>query len=968
MDYGELLRKYNKLNIEYQRLKKENEDLKKRLGIIDTLLEYKDIQDDSYEVDANNNSDIKVSKLNKQSSKEEKIKLYMSLFKGRNDVIAKLWSNGKGYSPYCYNEWKFGICPKKQDKRFKCSKCDNQYFATLDYNNIEKHLLGKHFIGIYPLTKDDTCYFVAIDLDEADWRETADAIISTCKANSIPVYPEISKSGKGIHLWFFFYDEIKASIARKFASEILTETMESYKNIGMESYDRLFPSQDYIQKDGFGNLIALPMNLDYRKKHFNEFVDDNLKPVDDQWLYLSRVKKLTVRDIDSYMESCKTNISDSNDDFIKRQFGNAEKGDRKLNNSDFPETLVIEESTGLIINKIQLSARAVNYLRRMASFSNQDFYKKQRLRMSTYNTPRYIQVFVEDKNYLWLPRGILEQVENLLSEIGVKFEVADNTNKGDFVDIEFKGNLRDDQKIVLGKISSFSNGVISAPTGFGKTVIGAALLAEKKVNSLVLVHTRQLAEQWQDRLEELLDTPEIKPDVAQGKRGRKKKLRRIGMLGGGKNQLTGNVDIAIMQSMFDGKEVKEIAKNYGLVIVDECHHVSASTFNQILSEMNAKYVYGLTATPKRKDGHHPNIFMQCGPLRYEVDPKIEADKRDFSHYVIPRFTSFRKPIYQDEREWHISSIYKALYEDNSRNNLIVQDIIKCIEEGGHPIVLTERTEHVEILGNLLSSSDIECILLTGKLSNKERKQAFDRICSHREKQVIIATGKLVGEGFDQPSLDTLFLVMPISWKGTVVQYVGRLHRSIEGKNEVRVYDYVDVRVGILENMYHKRLKGYRSVGYSIKTSTQVETDESFFYNYSDALKNIQVDLVNANSSFIVSMPKINMNKLLEWKEMFQKRASDGVRIMVITNDADFSKKYELLSFEESVSDIGLYGIDIKLVQEQCPKMILIDDKIAWFGDLNIFGYSDASASSMRLTDKLMINELVDVLDGMISNE
>ena len=972
MKDDELLRKFEKLLSENKRLRHEIHKLKMQLNKSLLLEDANDnYKDDSQEkiVKSTDDTILKNNLVDKKSNKIEKIKLYQSLFRGRNDVCAKQWSNGKGYSPFCYNEWVSNVCPKKQKSKFKCIECSNQNLAKLDYKNIESHLRGEHFLGIYPLTKDDTCCFVAIDFDESDWCDTLKAVLCICTTNNISAYPEISKSGDGAHLWFFFNEEIKASIARKFASEILTETMESYKNISMSSYDRLFPSQDFLQKDGFGNLIALPLNGKHRKLNLTEFVDKDLNVIDDQWHYLSQVRMINKDIIEKYLNSRNTNLEQICSDQLEFKFSNISLKNQIYSESDFPKQIILEKSSGIIIDKSKVSAKVLHSFRKWASFSNPEFFSKQKMRMSTYNTPRYIEVFKENKDYLWMPRGTYDQIIKFLEYHQVDIQINDRTNHGNHFNIEFSGNLRTDQLVAFKKLIDYQTGVLCATTGFGKTVISAAIIAEKKVNTLILVHTRQLADQWITRLEEFLKLPESIIDQPSLKRGRKKHSRKIGLLGGGKNNLTSIVDIAIMQSVYDNKEVKSLVKEYGLVIVDECHHVSASSFNEILSEVNAHFVYGLTATPIRKDGHHPNIFMQCGPIRHIVDPKVEAQKRSFEHYIIPRFTSFRKPLYQEEKEWHISSIYKAICEDEFRNIQIVEDIIGAVSEGRRPIILTERTDHVDRLAQILNEEGIECICLTGRLSAKDRKGAFTRLNEfENNRSVIVATGKLVGEGFDLPSLDTLFLAMPVAWKGTIAQYVGRLHREFEGKNEVRVYDYIDVRVSILEKMYYKRLKGYKLVGYSLKESPNVETSNSSFFTYEEAMKQISVDISYAKKSIYISTPKINLSKLIKWLPLFEKKCIEGVRIIVYTDPLDYNNENAKQDLKNIFKVTTQKGINIRYARESCKKIISVDDKVVWFGDLNIFGYNDSSSSAMKLTEAAIVNELVDVIGGIEYNE
>ena len=479
-----------------------------------------------------------------------------------------------------------------------------------------------------------------------------------------------------------------------------------------------------------------------------------------------------------------------------------EKAGDKLIKVDIPETVHITRANMLYINKNGFSNKALNSLKRMAAFRNPDFYKAQAMRLPTYDKPRIISLSDETSDYLCLPRGCELDLVNLLGNLKADVEWADKTSLGRAISVEFNGLLRDEQADATDSMLRYDNGVLSATTAFGKTVIGAKLISERKVNTLVLVHTQQLLEQWKKRLNQFLTINEKLPDEPVKKRGRKKVRSIIGQLGGGKKTLSGIIDIAVMQSLAKGDEVNEIVRDYGMIIVDECHHVPAFSFEQILKSALAKYVYGLTATPVRQDGHHPIIFMHCGPVRYKVDAKEQAEKRPFDHYIIPRFTHFRKPVGQDEKQWSIGEIYSEISTSPIRNQLIIEDVISCVKEGRNPIVLTERTAHVELIADQLSKALPNVIELIGGMSAKERRAALGRLSSipANENIVIVATSRFVGEGFDEPRLDTLFLAMPVACKGTVQQYAGRLHRLYQDKNEVQIYDYVDVHVGVLERM------------------------------------------------------------------------------------------------------------------------------------------------------------------------
>ena len=655
-------------------------------------------------------------------------------------------------------------------------------------------------LGLYPMTTNDTCFLLAMDFDESTWGDDIKVVIKVCKDNSIPVYAERSRSGKGCHLWFFFERETKASLARKFGTIILNLAMQECGNIKFDSYDRLFPSQDFLQKDGFGNLIALPLQKEAREYGNSVFIDVNLNEIGDQWLYLSQVKRISEEFLIRFCKLVTPIQTNDENERIDR-----ESKSNPIEKSDFSETVLLKRGNGLLVSKSGLSPKALFLIRRLATYANPEFYAKQAMRQSTFGTSRVTVLYDEDSDNIILPRGLEIDLVDKLNSAGVKYKMIDERNAGKSIKVDFIGELTDHQSEALEKLSENTDGVLSATTGFGKTVIGAKLIAEKKCSTLILVHTKELAVQWKERLEQFLEIDEVIEK-------RRKNSSIIGQLGGGKNTINGIIDIAIMQSMFEtDKSIKQMIHQYGLVLVDECHHISATNFSRILSATDAKYVYGLTATPIRKDGHHPIIFMHLGPIRYKVDAKQEAKKRDFEHFIVPRFTSTRMPIYKNHEEWHITEVYQHICESNYRNELIVSDVVHAIDSGRNPLVLTERTSHIERLVNLMSNKDFEVIVLSGNLKTSERKESLRKIraLEDTDRFVIIATGKLIGEGFDEARLDTLFMAMPIAWKGTIAQYAGRLHRNFDGKEEVLIYDYVDVHIPVLERMYHKRLTAYR---------------------------------------------------------------------------------------------------------------------------------------------------------------
>lgn len=946
---------YNKIELlveENRRLKAEIIDLKAQLSDEDKKREPYPVQTKIELVpDEENNKNI----ITMNSSKEDKIKLYLSLFRGREDVCAKRWRNKPGYSPYCFNDFKEGICNKP---KVKCSECKNSSFAPLDEERIEGHLLGKYVLGIYPMKKNDTCYFLAMDFDEATWKIDIQAVLGICRRNQIPAYTERSRSGNGGHVWFFFENEVKASSARKFGMSILSMAMKECGSINFTSYDRLFPSQDFLQKEGYGNLIALPLQKEAREEGNSVFVDDNFLAIQDQWTHLSEMKRISQEELMKI--SRMVSSLDEHVDAMRNEHEKSEENIIDLNHEDFSHILYMEKGRGIKVAKAGLSPKALYFLRELASYANPEFFAKQGMRQTTYGIPRMTVVYDEDENSIILPRGKEKALLEKLKALDIKYQLKDKRNAGESYPMTFCGQLTEHQEEAFSALRYEENGVLSATTGFGKTVIGTRLIVEKKCNALVLVHTKELADQWKKRLEEFL---KIDVDIESIADKRKRKRSVIGQLGGGKNTLNGIVDIAIMQSLFEkDKNVKSLIDHYGLIIVDECHHISAKNFSRILSSAKAKYIFGLTATPIRKDGHHPIIFMHCGPVRYRVDAKQEALKRSFDHYILPRFTNVRMPMEKEQKDWHITEIYKNICESETRNNLIVEDVMEAVEDGRNPLVLTERATHVMELSILLEEKDMHPIVLTGRLKSSERKEAVSRIASIKdgEKFVILATGKLVGEGFDVPRLDTLFMAMPIAWKGTITQYTGRLHRSFESKKEVLIYDYVDVHIPVLERMYLKRLSAYKALGYSLRSQKEQDLDEGIF-DRDNYFKPLMEDIMTAKTSILISTTFITRRKLDALRETLIRKYQTGVRITINIKMLEEYTDNHRRNMVEILQDLENQGIRIIFTPGNYLKFMMMDKKVIWYGGMDLLSDKYGNESIIRIKNETLANEMIGVL-------
>jgi superfamily II DNA or RNA helicase len=755
--------------------------------------------------------------VDRTSPSEAKIALFRSLFRGRQDVYPRRFESRKtgrsGYAPACANEWVRGICEKP---RIKCADCPNRRFLPVTDDVIRWHLSGQgpdgepFVAGIYPLLPDETCFLLAIDLDKDGWQGDAAAVLDTCSRLQLPVALERSRSGRGAHIWFFFEDAIPAALARRLGSFVLTETMEARPDIGLDSYDRLFPNQDTMPQGGFGSLIALPLQQAPRRHDNSVFIDGNLMPWPDQWAFLARLQKLARRQIERIVEG-----AERRGRVLGVRLPPAEEGDdqpwtmppsrRRREDpivGELPRTLEIVLADQIYVPKDRLHPGLRNRLLRLAAFQNPEFYRAQAMRLSTFDKPRIIACAEDHPQHIGLPRGCLEDLRHTLIDLGINPIVRDERCAGSDLAVTFQGELRPEQRSAVDALLRHDTGVLAATTAFGKTVVAASLIAERRVNTLVLVHRQQLLDQWVERLSAFLGIP----------------AKSIGRIGAGRNRPTGSLDVAIIQSLGRKNEVDDRVAAYGHVIVDECHHLSAHSFEQLTRRVKARFVLGLSATVARKDGHHPIIFMQCGPVRHRVNARAQAASRPFEHFVIVQPTSFqpRSEPTSDKRA-EFQAVYQDLLADESRTRRICDDVIASVREGRSPLVLTERNEHLDRLERGLAAVVRHLIVLRAGLGKKQRQAIADRLAAipNDEARVILATGKYVGEGFDDPRLDTLFLTLPLSWRGTIAQYAGRLHRLHDRKREVRIYDYADLNVPMLARMFDRRCRGYEALGYTI---------------------------------------------------------------------------------------------------------------------------------------------------------
>lgn len=778
MNNNEIRNLINKKELEIKKLQVEVEELKRMLN--------QSISDDT----------------ELSLSRNEKIKVFMNYFRGRDDVypylsIDKNNPKIKYYIPACVNEWKQGVCNKTMGK--KCKNCQYRENKLLSKEVIYNHMYGNNPIGIYPLLENDTCYFLSLDFDNKntnnDIKSDVLAFASICDEYEIPIAIERSRSGNGIHIWIFFDINIKALTARKLGSLLLSKTME-ISNISISSFDRMFPNQDTLPKGGYGNLIALPFQNEPSKYGNTLFVDRNFIKIDNQIQYLNSIHKLTEKEIFEKIEKLSNETIDIGHEVVDMK---KEVIAKCKNNIEYPKSIKVILNDMVYIDKANLSGVVKNSFRRLATFANPEFYKKQKLRMSVYNIPMIIDCSKEDDKYLKLPRGTYEYLESLCKNNNVKIIKTDKRFKGNEIDVVFNGRLRDEQQLALDNLLKYDNGILCAPTGFGKTVIGCKIIEERKVNTLILVNKLQLLNQWKDRIKEFLNVEEV------------------GEISSKKKNITNVIDVASIKSLWNNGEVLDIAKNYGMIIIDECHHTAAYTFEQAINTGNARYVYGISATPERENGHTPIIKMQCGDIRYKVDSLKFNKELNIPMKVIVKKShlNFTNPNVDN---YELNEINDLIAKDVIRSENIIKDIKKEYENGKNILVLTERLELMNYVYDKLSKYTNNIFKYYGGIGKtvlKNYEELINQINEIGSNKIIVATGSYIGEGFDDSKLDVLFLTMPISGQTRVTQYAGRLHRKDDNKKEILIYDYVDDNFAKTRNMFLKRKKTYEKLGYEI---------------------------------------------------------------------------------------------------------------------------------------------------------
>lgn len=974
-----------------QELKERVEFLEKENEYLKTLLDKAGI---SYAITAHKPMDLyepdQGARIIHRDITSEDANKFFSMFWGRTDVYSKRTikkSTGEvNYYTQCYNFWRNG-CPRMSGSKIKCQDCEKQAYKKLERKQIIAHLKGEaedatDVIGVYPLLEDETCRFIVFDFDNHEkdaeksdfantdniWKEEVDTLRQICVLNGIDPLVERSRSGKGAHLWIFFHKPIEAALARKFGNALLRKGAESVNLKSFSYYDRMLPMQDHLPNGGVGNLIALPLQGQALKEGNSAFVDENWNAYPDQWKILLSKPKLTKEFIEDKIKEWKLSTSYETVGLSEITHKDGEKPWDKTKHflkDDVEGIMRIILADGVYINTENLGVRIQNRIREMAAFSNPEFYKNQAMGLSNFANARYIYLGKDENDYIKIPRGLLENVTEQCDRVGIEYHIEDNRCTGREINVSFNGQLKDSQIPAVEALVEKDNGILNAATAFGKTVVCCNVVAKRKVNTLILLQSSSLIEQWESALEKFLIIDEEPPEY-ETPTGRKKRRKSvIGKLQGAHDSTTGIIDIAMVGSLCKKGEYHKRLKDYGLVILDECHHAASDTIVDVLQEVNAKYVYGVTATPLRSDGLEKINYMLLGPIRYKYTSKDRVKEQGIAHLVYPRFTRAVAPRFGQDK-MHPNEAYAIVRENDDRDNLIINDVIQCVKDGRTPVILSKYVDHSKKLYERLKDKADYVFLLSGENSKKEHKNIIGQMnqVQPNETMILVATGTLIGEGFDFPRLDTLIMATPVAWKSVVEQYAGRLNRDYEGKESVIIYDYVDSHISMFDKMYYKRLKAYKQIGYDVYAGEEMPKQEAnAIFDIDNYMEVYKQDLLEANKEIIISSPAISGKKVDEMIRLLKEKQEAGLRIVIVTWKPDMYGFGDSEYWMELQERMRRNGFELNLVENYCQHYCIVDQEIVWYGSMNFLGKEDNEDNLMRVCSKTIAAELLEMTFG-----
>ena len=908
---------------------------------------------------------------------------FMMFCRGRKDVYDLRYTNPKtgknGYYTQCFNRWDRGCHIQKKDG-VRCKDCELRAYKPVTLPLIKAHMNGtdpngNDVVAIYPMLENNLCQLLVFDFDnhakgaeqedyaniDDGWKEEINALRHICKNLDVDAAVERSRSGRGAHLWIFFKEMVPARLARRFGFALLEKGAESVNLKSFKYYDRMIPTQDALPEGGLGNVIALPLQGMALKSGNSAFIDENWNAYEDQLNVLAGTRRLTRQGIEDYLSLWYSTGSTSEDNGTDAPWDK----NSEIEAGSVKGVVRIVLADRIYIDSTGMSNKTKRQLRRMATFSNKQYFQNQAMDMPNYDESRFIYLGSDEGKYIVLPRGLREEILKKFDNAGISYKIEDKRTKGQELNISFRGELRESQIPAVETMLENETGILHAATAFGKTVVCCDMIARRGISTLILVDRADLMNQWIKRLEEFLDIDEELPEY-QTKTGRTRKRKSlIGNLQGAHDTLTGIVDVAMIRSLKKKDGFHPKLKEYAQVYFDECHHAASDSAIEVLQEINAKYVYGVTATPKRGDGKEKINEFLLGPIRYRFTAKDRAEEQNINHLVYPRFTRTVKPHHLSKTPYG-NDAYELIRNNDVRDEQIIRDVADCVQAGRTPVVLTKYVDHAKKLSERLKTYADRLILLTGANGTKARRAQVEELnkVDNSDSLILVGTGSLLGEGFDFPRLDTLFMATPVSGENVVEQYVGRLNRDYDGKENVIVYDYVDSHIPKFDKMYSARMKAYKKIGYELCVNMDGEKQKAnAIYDIENYAETYWKDLEEANSAVVVSSPRLNNQKVDRIINMLGKRRELGVEVTIVTWHPDAYKYGKDDVRMELMERLRKAGFEIRLVEETCEHYAVIDNEIVWYGSVNLLSKEDAEDNLMRVCSKDIAAELLEMTFG-----
>ena len=908
---------------------------------------------------------------------------FMMFCRGRKNVYDLRYTNPKtgknGYYTQCFNRWDRGCHIQKKDG-VRCKDCELRAYKPVTLPLIKAHMNGtdpngNDVVAIYPMLENNLCQLLVFDFDnhakgaeqedyaniDDGWKEEINALRHICKNLDVDAAVERSRSGRGAHLWIFFKEMVPARLARRFGFALLEKGAESVNLKSFKYYDRMIPTQDALPEGGLGNVIALPLQGMALKSGNSAFIDENWNAYEDQLNVLAGTRRLTRQGIEDYLSLWYSTGSTSEDNGTDAPWDK----NSEIEAGSVKGVVRIVLADRIYIDSTGMSNKTKRQLRRMATFSNKQYFQNQAMDMPNYDESRFIYLGSDEGKYIVLPRGLREEILKKFDNAGISYKIEDKRTKGQELNISFRGELRESQIPAVETMLENETGILHAATAFGKTVVCCDMIARRGISTLILVDRADLMNQWIKRLEEFLDIDEELPEY-QTKTGRTRKRKSlIGNLQGAHDTLTGIVDVAMIRSLKKKDGFHPKLKEYAQVYFDECHHAASDSAIEVLQEINAKYVYGVTATPKRGDGKEKINEFLLGPIRYRFTAKDRAEEQNINHLVYPRFTRTVKPHHLSKTPYG-NDAYELIRNNDVRDEQIIRDVADCVQAGRTPVVLTKYVDHAKKLSERLKTYADRLILLTGANGTKARRAQVEELnkVDDSDSLILVGTGSLLGEGFDFPRLDTLFMATPVSGENVVEQYVGRLNRDYDGKENVIVYDYVDSHIPKFDKMYSARLKAYKKIGYELCVNMDGEKQKAnAIYDIENYAETYWKDLEEANSAVVVSSPRLNNQKVDRIINMLGKRRELGVEVTIVTWHPDAYKYGKDDVRMELMERLRKAGFEIRLVEETCEHYAVIDNEIVWYGSVNLLSKEDAEDNLMRVCSKDIAAELLEMTFG-----